>query len=84
MYRHFIVSATVGDKVCYSTIQGRWADDSSSVWVNDSDLTQKVLELPLDIPTVSPVDVRVYFSWYSSGGFVYLDPAIELKTVKGH
>ena len=81
MYRHFIISATIGDKVYYSTVQGRWSDDSSSVWVNDSDLTQKVLELPLDIPTVSPVDVRVYFSWYSSGGFVYLDPAIELKTV---
>jgi hypothetical protein len=25
--------------------------------------------------------VRVYFSWYSSGGFVYLDPDIELEEV---
>jgi hypothetical protein len=24
------------------------------------------------------VDVRVYFSWYSAGGFVYLDPDIKL------
>ena len=41
----------------------------------------RVLEMPIDIPTTQPVDVRVYFSWYSSGGFVYLDPAIELVTV---
>lgn len=81
LYRQFFISATIGDKVYYSTIQGRWSDDSASTWVNDSNLTQKVLELPLDIPTVSPVDVRVYFSWYSSGGFVYLDPAIELQAV---
>ena len=47
-------------------------------WVNDSDLTQLVLEMPVDVAEVSPVDVRVYFAWYASGGFVYLDPAIEL------
>ena len=46
--------------------------------MNDSDLTKLVLEMPLDIREVSPVDVRVYFSWYASGGFVYLDPDIEL------
>ena len=32
----------------------------------------------VDIPDTSPVDVRVYFSWYSAGGFVYLDPDIKL------
>ena len=37
--------------------------------------------MPFDIAEVGPVDVRVYFSWYSSGGFVYLDPDIELKEV---
>ena len=78
LYRQFIVSAECAGKTYYSTVHGRWADDSSSVWVNDSELTQLVLEMPFDIPEVSPVDVRVYFSWYSSGGFVYLDPAIEL------
>ena len=42
---------------------------------------QLVLEMPVDIAEVSPVDVRVYFSWYASGGFVYLDPAVELTKV---
>ncbi len=78
LYRHFFLSAQVGEKTFYSTLHGRWVDDSSAVWVNDSDLTQMLLELPIDILEVSPVDVRVYFSWYSSGGFVYLDPDIEL------
>ena len=78
LYRHFFVSAEVGGKTAYSTLHGRWTDDSSAVWVNDSDLTKLVLEMPLDIREVSPVDVRVYFSWYASGGFVYLDPDIEL------
>ena len=81
LYRQFIISATVGGKVWYSSVNGRWSDDASSVWVNDSDLTQMVLEMPVEIPEVSPVDVRVYFSWYSSAGFVYLDPAIELTAV---
>ena len=79
LYRHFVISATVNGKVWYSTVNGRWADDSASTWVNDSDLNQMVLEMPIDIAEVSPVDVRVYFSWYSAGGFVYLDPAIELN-----
>ena len=78
LYRQFVVSATVKGKVYYSTLHGRWADDSASSWVNDSDLTQLVLEMPVDIAEVSPVDVRVYFAWYASGGFVYLDPAVEL------
>ncbi len=81
LYRHFVISATVKGKAYYSTLNGRWADDSSSSWVNDSNLSQLVLEMPFDIAEVSPVDVRVYFSWYSSGGFVYLDPAIELVKI---
>ena len=78
LYRHFIISAESEGKVLYSTIHGRWSDDASAVWVNDSELTKLVLEMPLDIREGSPVDVRVYFSWYASGGFVYLDPDIEL------
>lgn len=78
MYRQFFLSVQVGGRTYYSTVHGRWADDATSVWVNDSDLTAMVLEMPVDIPEVAPVDVRVYFSWYSAGGFVYLDPDIKL------
>ena len=78
MYRQFFLSVEVGGRTYYSTLHGRWADDPTSVWVNDTDLTQMVLELPIDIDEVMPVDVRVYFSWYAAGGFVYLDPDIKL------
>ena len=78
LYRHLVVSAETGGRIRYSTLHGRWADDSASVWRNDSELTQLVLEMPLDIPDVQPVDVRVYFSWYAAAGFVYLDPDVEL------
>lgn len=81
MYRHFIISVEADGKTYYSTLHGRWADDEASTWVNDSELTQLVLELPFDITEVEPVDVRVYFSWYASSGFVYLDPDIELIEV---
>lgn len=81
LYRQLFLSLDVGGRTFYSSVHGRWADDSESVWINDSDLTQLVLEMPFDIAEVGPVDVRVYFSWYSSGGFVYLDPDIELKEV---
>ena len=78
LYRQFFVSAQVGERTYYSTLHGRWADDETSVWVNDSELVQKVLEMPIDIEETTPVDVRVYFAWYSAGGFVYLDPDIKL------
>lgn len=81
LYRHFIISVEVGGKTYYSTLHGRWVDDAASVWVNDSDLKQLKLELPLDIVETKPVNVRVYFSWYASGGFVYLDPDIGLENV---
>ena len=78
LYRQFFLSVQVGGRTYYSTLHGRWSPDTTSVWVNDSDLTQMVLEMPIDIDEVKPVDVRVYFSWYASGGFVYLDPDIKL------
>jgi len=83
MFRRLIVSATVksdtGDKTWFSTLHGRWTDDPETLWVNDDNLTQKCLEMPLDLPNSEPVDVRIYFSWYSGSGFVYIDPAVSLE-----
>lgn len=86
MFRRLMISATVrdgdgNDSVYWSTLHGRWVDDSASEWINDENLTQKCLEIPLDLIENNPVDVRVYFSWFSSSGFVYIDPALELEPV---
>lgn len=62
----------------WSNIHGRWMDDSAAVWVNDTDLTQKCLEIPMDLTSVNPLDIRVYYYWKHATGFVYFDPAIEL------
>ena len=83
MFRRLMISATVrdsdgSDKVYWSTLHGRWVGDSASEWINDENLTQKCLEIPLDLVESNPVDVRIYFCWFSSAGFVYIDPVIEL------
>lgn len=62
----------------WSNVHGRWTDDNDAVWNNDTDLTQKCLEIPMDLTSVNPLDIRVFYSWQHASGFVYLDPAIEL------
>lgn len=84
--RRLLFSATVRgadghDIVYWSSLHGRWVDDSASEWINDENLTQKCLEIPLDLVENNPVDVRIYFCWFSSSGFVYIDPALELEPV---
>lgn len=83
MNRHFFITATVDEgtsnRTYCSSVCGRWVDDSSAVWENDTDLTQKCLEMPIDVETAGNVDVRLYFSWYSADGFLYVDPAMTLE-----
>lgn len=83
MNRRLLVTATTDEggspRVWCSSVNGRWADDSVSVWENDSDLVQKVLEMPIDVEEAGIVDVRLYFSWYSADGFLYVDPAFTLE-----
>ena len=86
MFRRLMISASVRDsdghdRIYWSTLHGRWVDDSASEWINDENLTQKCLEIPLDLVENNPVDVRIYFCWFSSSGFVYVDPALELEPV---
>ena len=79
----FVVTATVDEggapRAYSSASDGRWADEPDAVWVNDSELVQKVLEMPLDIPADATVDVRLHYGWYSATGFVYVDPAMTLE-----
>ena len=83
MNRRFFLTATVdegaGNKTTCSSVNGRWTDDDDAIWENDSNLTQKCLELPVDVETPGTVDVRLYFSWFSADGFLYVDPAFTLE-----
>lgn len=60
----------------YSSTEGEWLDDSS-VW-SDSDYTSKVMEIPVEITTLDPLDIKVEYAWYKDGSLVYLDPVFEL------
>jgi len=66
-------------KSYYSNMDGYWEDDSSQIWINDTNLTQKSINIPLEItiPTI-PIEVKIYHSWYDSTGFCYFDPDIDL------
>lgn len=83
MSRRFFVTATVDESTSHKTfcssVNGRWIDDDAAVWENDSNLTQKCLELPVDIEAPGIVDVRMYFSWFATDGFLYVDPAFTLE-----
>ena len=86
LQRRLVVTATVDEngspRVYTSSADGLWRDDSDAEWNNNSDLTQKALEIPLDITTLSAVDVRIHYGWYSATGFAYIDPAIELAAIE--
>lgn len=81
--QNMIVSVSVQNaegvtETYWSNVHGRWSDDSESVWNNDTGLTQKCLEIPMDLTSINPLDIRVFYSWKHASGFVYLDPAIKL------
>lgn len=82
----FIVEATVDEdhvpRSYFSSTDGQWLDDSSAEWNNDDGLAQLKLSLPIHVEHSSdPVDVRIHFGWYSTTGFIYVDPEITITPV---
>ena len=67
--------------VYFSSTSGHWEDDSSSEWVNDSEMVQKKLVMPLNITEAGALDVKIHYQLYSASGYVYIDPSIALTPV---
>ncbi len=67
--------------VYFSSTSGCWEDDSSAEWVNDSEMIQRKLVMPLNITEAGALDVKIHYQLYSASGYVYLDPAIALTPV---
>ena len=67
--------------VYFSSTSGRWVEDTDAEWVNDSELEQRKLVMPLNITESGALDVKVHYQLYSASGYVYLDPAISLTPV---
>ena len=84
--RRLLVQVTVPrangtQDVYFSSTSGCWQDDSSAEWVNDSEMVQRKLVMPLNITEAGALDVKIHYQLYSASGYVYLDPAIALMPV---
>ena len=84
--RRLLVQVTVPrangtQDVYFSSTSGCWQDDSSAEWVNDSEMVQRKLVMPLNITEAGALDVKIHYQLYSASGYVYLDPAIALTPV---
>ncbi len=80
--RRVVVQATVpradgSEGMAFSSASGRWTEDAST-WIGESGLTPFLLEMPLEVPAACTVDVKIHFRWYSSSGYLYIDPGIEI------
>lgn len=56
-----------------------WQSDNST-WSGDTNLRTYKCEIPIEIFTVEePIDVKIWFNWYSVNGYVYVDPDFKLR-----
>ncbi len=67
----------------YSPVAGQWLDDSDAEWINDSEMEQRKLVIPINITELGAIDVKIHYQFYSASGYVYLDPAVELTPASG-
>lgn len=69
-------------KSYFSDIDGYWLDDNDAEWVNDEDLNQRKVIIPINVTTLETgIEVCIHFGMYDSTGIVYLDPDIELNSI---
>ena len=86
--RHLLVQVTIPQpggtgKVLFSSTHGQWLDDAGAEWVNDSEMEQRKIVIPLNITESGALDVKIHYQLYSASGYVYIDPAIELAAIAG-
>ena len=66
-------------KVLFSSTHGQWLADSDAEWVNDSELNQQKIVMPLEVMTTDKaLDVKIHYQLYSTSGYVYIDPVLDL------
>ena len=58
-----------------------WQADTST-WSGDTNLKTMKCEIPIEVFTLDePIDVKIYFNWYSVNGYLYVDPDFKLRDV---
>ena len=65
----------------YTSMGSSWKEDLST-WSNDNNLKTYRIEIPLEVKEITnPIDVKIWYNWYSANGYVYIDPDIKLIDV---
>lgn len=68
------------DHTYESTPQG-WKSSNSS-WTNDSNLVPFKVEIPVEVfTTEEPINIQIWYNWYSVNGVTYVDPDFKLTDV---
>lgn len=58
-----------------------WQSDNST-WSGDTNLHTYKCEIPIEVFTLDePIDVKIWFNWYSVNGYVYVDPDFKLTDI---
>lgn len=58
-----------------------WQSDNST-WSGDTNLRAYKCEIPIEVFTLDePIDVKIWFNWYSVNGYVYVDPDFKLTDI---
>lgn len=58
-----------------------WQSDNST-WSGDTNLRTYKCEIPIQVYTLDePIDVKIWFNWYSVNGYLYVDPDFKLTDV---
>lgn len=58
-----------------------WQSDNST-WSGDTNLRTYKCEIPIEVFTLDePIDVKIWFNWYSVNGYVYVDPDFKLVDI---
>lgn len=65
----------------YSSTSYAWQNDNST-WSNDTNLVAYKVEIPFEVfTTEEPIDIKIWFNWYSVNGVVYVDPDFKIRDV---
>ena len=66
----------------YTSTTNGWKEDNST-WSNDANLKTFKIEIPVDVKELEkPIEVKLWYNWYSANGYVYVDPDIKLTDIQ--
>ena len=62
----------------YTSTTNGWKEDNST-WSNDANLKTFKMEIPVEVKDLeNPIEVKIWYNWYSTNGCVYVDPDIKM------